>query len=220
MAISAADTVSTAFAATSAASATTRDKSAEDRFLTLLVTQMRNQDPLNPLDNAQVTSQLAQLSTVSGINQLNETMGTVLASLSALQPIQAAGLVGKPVAVEGNAMALAEGAARGGYSLEEPATALTITVSDAAGKPVRTITLGARQPGISTFEWDGRDDAGRALADGAYSFAVSAVNGAKPAAVRSLAVATVQGVIPASDGFALNLGPAGIVPFSRIAQIL
>lgn len=196
------------------------DPNAEDRFLTLLVTQMRNQDPLNPLDNAQVTSQLAQLSTVSGINRLNDTMGTMLASLAALQPIQAAGLVGKPVAVEGNSIALAQGRARGGYSLEEQATALTVTVNDAAGRPVRTIALGPRSAGIATFEWDGKDDAGRLLADGNYTFSLAAVNGAKPAAVRSLSVATVQGVIPASDGFALNLGAAGIVPFSSVAQIL
>jgi flagellar basal-body rod modification protein FlgD len=209
-----------ALGAASAAAAAPASKSTEDRFLTLLVTQMRNQDPLNPLDNAQVTSQLAQLSTVSGIDKLNQTMGTVLSSLAALQPIQAAGLVGKTVAVEGNAIALSQGKAKGGYALEEPATQVSVTVTDAAGKTVRTMNLGARQPGLATFDWDGKDDGGRALPDGAYSFALSAVNGTKAASARSLAVATVQGVIPASDGFALNLGAAGIVPFARVAQIL
>ena len=192
----------------------------EDRFLTLLVTQMRNQDPLNPLDNAQVTSQLAQLSTVSGIDRLNETLGTVLASLAALQPVQAAGLVGKPVAVAGDALALADGRARGGWSLEAAATAVTVTVSDAAGNAVRTIELGARRAGLGTFEWDGRDAGGRVLPDGAYTFSIAATGAGGDVAVRPLAVATVQGVIPASDGFALNLGPAGIVPFAAVAQIL
>ena len=219
MTVTATDILTPAVKSTPAAGAKATSAT-EDRFLTLLVTQMRNQDPLNPLDNAQVTSQLAQLSTVSGIDKLNATLGTVLASLAALQPIQAAALVGKPVAVEGDLISLAQGRARGGYSLEEAATAVTITVNDAAGKPVRTIALGARQPGIATFEWDGKDDAGRLLADGDYTFAVTALNGAKPAASRSLTVATVLGIIPASDGFALNLGAAGIVPFASVAQIL
>ncbi len=211
------DTASTAAAATAAAPA---KGTTEDRFLTLLVTQMRNQDPLNPLDNAQVTSQLAQLSTVSGIDKLNDTLGTVLSSIAMLQPVQAAGLVGKDVAVEGNVISVAGGKARGAYSLETAATAVTVTVKDAAGNVVRTLDLGARKAGIATFDWDGKDDAGKALADGDYTFSIAAAGASGAASVTALAVATVQGVIPASDGFALNLGAAGIVPFTSVAQIL
>jgi flagellar basal-body rod modification protein FlgD len=192
----------------------------EDRFLTLLVTQMRNQDPLNPLDNAQVTSQLAQLSTVSGIEKLNATMGTLLGSLTALQPIQASSLVGKSVAIGGNTLELAAGKGRGGLSVEGSTTGVAVTVADASGKAVRTIDLGARSAGIATFDWDGKDDKGNRLPDGSYTFTVTATGASGPVTARPLAVATVRGVIPASDGFALNLGAAGIVAFSSIAQIL
>src|SRR5438128_414166 len=91
--------------------------STADRFLTLLVTQLKNQDPLNPLDNAQITSQLAQLSTVSGINQLNTTLSSLSASMDAKQYLQAANLVGHYVVADGNAMTLADKKATGAFDL-------------------------------------------------------------------------------------------------------
>src|SRR6202040_3830260 len=83
--------------ATTAAAPATDGPSIGDRFLTLLVTQLRNQDPLNPMDNAQMTSQLAQISTVTGINKLNDTLSSLSASLGSNQYLQAAGLVGHNV---------------------------------------------------------------------------------------------------------------------------
>src|SRR5687768_18113691 len=83
----------------------------QDRFLKLLVTQLRNQDPLNPLDNAQVTTQLAQISTVSGINKLNDTVASLSASMAAGQYLQAVGLVGRDVVVAGTKLTLADGKA-------------------------------------------------------------------------------------------------------------
>jgi flagellar basal-body rod modification protein FlgD len=205
-----------------AGEATTRTgrSETEDRFLTLLVTQLRNQDPLNPLDNAQVTSQLAQLSTVTGIERLNTTMGAVLASLAQQQGLAAAGLAGSRVAVQGDALSLAGGAATGGYSLEQPAESVVVTITDSTGRVVRTLDLGARRAGIATFEWDGKDAAGKVLADGDYKMSVAAHAGGKPVAITALSVAVVQGVIPASDGFALNLGAAGVVPYQSVVQIL
>lgn len=218
MAIDTSNSVGSAAATLAAGTAKTSDT--EDRFLKLLVSQLKNQDPLNPLDNAQVTSQMAQLSTVSGIDKLNSSIASVLAAISALQPIQAASLVGKDVAVEGDAIALAAGKASGGYSLEQAADAMTVTITDASGAVVRTIDLGARPAGIARFAWDGKNDAGVLLPDGNYKFAVTATAAGKPLAATPLAVGTVTGVIPASDGFALNLGTLGVIPFGRVAQIL
>src|SRR5574343_657724 len=79
-------------------SATSADQ-IQDRFLKLLTTQLRNQDPLNPLDNAQMTSQLAQINTISGIEKLNTTVGKMLDIYNAGQGMQAAGLIGKYVLV-------------------------------------------------------------------------------------------------------------------------
>jgi len=192
----------------------------ENRFLTLLVSQMKNQDPLNPLDNSQVTSQMAQLSTVSGINQMNSSLTSVLASLSALQPIQAAGLVGHSVAVQGNGLALSGGTGSAGFSLDQPADAVTVTITDANGATVRTLNLGAGSAGSNTFAWDGKNDAGAALTDGSYKFSVTATASGQPVTATALTIGKVQGIVPGANGFSVNLGAQGIVPFANVSQIL
>ena len=105
---------------TGQSTASTKSTAAEDiqnRFLNLLVTQLKNQDPLNPMDNAQVTSQLSQINTVSGIEKLNATMGQLLEGMNDGQAMQAAGMIGKNVMVSGSAMSLQTGKAFGGVSL-------------------------------------------------------------------------------------------------------
>src|SRR4051812_35941700 len=92
--------------------ATTGDSGADsvqgqtDKFMTLLVTQLKNQDPLNPMDNAQLTSQLAQLQTVTGVNKLNETLNTLKASYQSSEAMQATSLIGHGVLVEGSKVSL------------------------------------------------------------------------------------------------------------------
>src|SRR5882672_7009918 len=89
-----------------------------DRFLKLLVAQMNNQDPLNPMDNAEVTSQMAQINTVTGINGLNDTVNQLLSQFATLESMQAAQLTGRNVLVAGNTLALGSGGtATGGVSL-------------------------------------------------------------------------------------------------------
>src|SRR5690349_5722545 len=92
-----------------APSPTTADAAgSEDRFLKLLVTQMQNQDPLNPMDNAQVTSQMAQINTVTGIDKLNTTVQGLNSQFVQMQALQGASLMGKGVLVAGNKMTMAE----------------------------------------------------------------------------------------------------------------
>jgi len=84
-------------------------QASQDRFLTLLVTQLKNQDPLNPMDNSQVTSQMAQLSTVSGIEKLNSTVNTLSQSFKSGQNLQAANMIGRGVIAPGNRIGLIDG---------------------------------------------------------------------------------------------------------------
>ena len=219
MAIDTSNTVSSAASAASP-SAPPAVASTEDRFLKMLVAQLKNQDPLNPLDNAQVTSQMAQLSTVTGIDKLNSSITAMMASIAALQPIQAAGLVGKDVAVAGTSFTVTKGVGAGAYSLEQAVDTMSIDIKDGAGNTVRTLDLGAQKPGIAKFDWDGKDANGKVVADGDYTFSITASAAGKAVTPTTLAVANVKGVIPASDGFALNLGSRGVVPFARVAQIL
>ena len=129
------------------ASAASSTDAAQDRFMTLLVTQMKNQDPLNPLDNAQVTSQLAQLSTVTGIDKLNNTMQAMMASTQAAQSLQAASMIGHGVLVPGTSLSLSGGKAVFGAELSGAADAVQVTIADGAGNPVRVLDLGARPEG-------------------------------------------------------------------------
>jgi flagellar basal-body rod modification protein FlgD len=132
----------------------------QNRFLKLLVTQLKNQDPLNPLDNAAVTTQISQISTVTGIENLNATMQTLLSNFNDGQSMQAAGLLGKSVLVPGSRLALGDGEAGGGANLAGPADKVTLSILDAAGKVVQSQNLGAREAGSFSFTWDGKTDAG------------------------------------------------------------
>jgi flagellar basal-body rod modification protein FlgD len=192
---------------------------AADRFLTLLVTQMRNQDPLNPLDNAEVTTQLAQISTVTGINKLNDAVAALAASFTANQYLQAATLVGRDVVVGGNTLDLAESTGGGGVVLEADADDVVVTIADGNGTVVRTLDLGAQAAGTHFFTFDGKDDAGGALADGRYTFNATARHGTANSAPATVALARVAGVAAGVDGTRLALADGREIALSQVEQI-
>jgi flagellar basal-body rod modification protein FlgD len=192
---------------------------AADRFLKLLVAQLQNQDPLNPLDNAQVTTQLAQISTVSGINQLNDTVAALGASMGVTQYLQAANLVGHDVVLSGNDLGLADGKAQGGVQLASAADHVTVAISDASGNVVRTIDMGAEAAGAQFFNWDGKTDSGAAAPGGHYSFTVTATAAGKPVTFDTLMHATVEGIVSTSSGALLQLSDGNQVAFDAIKQI-
>jgi flagellar basal-body rod modification protein FlgD len=195
-------------------------KDAADRFLTLLVAQLQNQDPLNPLDNAQVTTQLAQISTVSGINQLNDTVAALGASLGVTQYLQAVGLVGHEVVIGGNDIELASGAASGGVELSGDADHVMVTISDEAGNVVRTMDVGATKTGIHYFDWDGKTDAGAAAKDGHYTFSVTATAAGKAVTFDTLMRTRVEGVVTSpTAGAMLQLAHGNQIPFTQIRAI-
>lgn len=192
----------------------------QDRFLTLLVTQLKNQDPLNPLDNAQVTTQLAQLNMASGIETLNATLSKLLDVYGSGQAMQAASMIGKNVLVPGNNIPLQSGAAVAGVGLATAADKVTVKITDAAGNLVATQDLGARQAGSFLFAWDGKTDSGGQAADGNYRFTVEAVQGGKAAAADALQIGTVNAVVRNTTGFTLDLGAQGTVDFQNVKEIL
>jgi flagellar basal-body rod modification protein FlgD len=191
-----------------------------DRFLKLLVAQMNNQDPLNPLDNAQVTTQMAQISTVTGINNMSDTIGQLMAQFASMQSLQAAQLTGRSVLVSGNALTAGAGPATGGIQLAAPADQVTIDVRDANGQVVRTLELGGQAPGLQSFTWDGLDSSGKAVAAGRYTFAAKASAGGQPVGVDTLTAARVDGVRMNGTDMQLIVAGIGPVAFSDIKQIL
>ena len=208
-----------AVAATGTSKTAQAAKDAADRFLTLLVAQLQNQDPLNPMDNAQVTTQMAQISTVSGINQLNDTVASLGASMGVTQYLQAASLVGHDVVIGGNDLDLASSGAEGGLELGAAADHVMVTVTDDSGNVVRTMDLGAQKAGDQFFTWDGKTDSGATARDGHYTFSATATSAGKAVTFDTLMTARVQGVVSTSSGAMLQLPHGSQIAFSQIKQI-
>lgn len=197
----------------------TSTEDAQDRFLLLLVTQMKNQDPLNPMDNAQVTSQLAQLSTVSGIDKLNATVSSMNTNLQAAQNLQAANMIGHGVIAPGSAVALNEGKAVFGVELPQAADNMEITIRDAAGLTVRKIQAGLMPAGVNTMTWDGKTDSGAVAANGVYQFEVKASAGDKKLDATNLSFGIVSSVTSSAQGVKLGVTNIGDVTMADVRQI-
>lgn len=193
----------------------------EDRFLKLLVTQLRNQDPMNPMQNAELTLQLAQMSTVEGINKLNAGLETLLSSWRASQTLQAAALIGRQVFVAGDRLQFgADGQAVGGVELAEAASAVTVDVLDVAGALLRRLELGGLPAGLSRFGWDGRDAAGVPLPpEGDYRFRVRAEREGRSVAATALNLDQVASVITDPAGVRLELAHGGRLGLEQVRQI-
>ncbi len=192
----------------------------QDRFMKLLITQMKNQDPLNPMDNAQVTSQLAQLSTVSGIDKLNATMGTLKDSYQSSQALQATGLIGHGVLVPGSTTSLADGRAVLGMDLPGAADSVTVTIRDGSGNAVRKMELGPQAAGTLPLGWDGKTDKGAAAASGQYSFEVSATSAGSALKATTLSYDQVGSVSTGAGGTKLNLTGGGSAALADVREII
>jgi flagellar basal-body rod modification protein FlgD len=192
----------------------------QDKFMTLLVTQMKNQDPLNPLDNAQVTSQLAQLSTVTGIDKLNSTLEALMGSYKSSQNMEATSMIGHEVLVPGTSLQLANGKAQFGFELTQPADKVSVKILGPAGEELQTIDFGAQQAGTHAFEWNGLTDKGVASKDGAYSFKVLATRGSDKVDASALSFGKVTSVSTGAQGARLNIPGMNAVNVADVRQIL
>ena len=181
MAAAVAGVTDTASSVTSSIKKTAADEQ-QDRFLKLLVTQMKNQDPLNPMDNAQVTSQMAQLSTVNGIEKLNAT----LAAATKAQAFQSVSMIGHYVLAPGDSINLAGGKALAGVELQSAADSVKVNITDANGVTVRTLDLGKQDQGVVSFQWDGKTTDGLDAPNGTYGFNVTATLAGKSIAPTAL----------------------------------
>jgi flagellar basal-body rod modification protein FlgD len=215
--IAAASTKNNASTSTSGAKASTEQ---QDRFLKLLVTQMQNQDPLNPMDNAQVTTQLAQINTVSGIEKLNSTVQGLSSSLLQSQSLQSASMIGREVYASGSYLNLEGGRAVGGVDLKQQADRVYISIADPSGVVVRRLELGSAKAGLSAFHWDGKSDAGTLVPDGAYVFQATAARGNSTVSIEPITQAKVEGVSLGNGGMTLNLEGGGAITLADVKRIL
>ena len=197
-----------------AAAATDDATVTSDRFLKLLVAQMQNQDPLNPMDNAQVTSQMAQINTVTGIDKLNTTVQGLSSQFMQLQAMQGASLVGRDVIVAGNKLSIdaTAGVGQGGFELAGAADAVKVEILGPSGAVVQTLNLGAEGAGVHSFDWP----AGAATNASGLTFRVSATAGGVATPVTALMRDRVDAISTTGTTFNLELDSSGEVPYSAI----
>lgn len=191
----------------------------QDRFLTLLVTQLKHQDPLQPMDNAQITTQLSQISTVSGIDKLNTTMAGLATALAANQTMASATMLGRQVIAPGSTLALADKQAAGAVELASAADRVSVTVVGPAGNVVRRLDLGPSAAGLQAFVWDGTAENGAEAKDGSYSYRVEATLGGKAVTATPYTVGTVTGIGVSGKDPTLIVNGVSEVPFASVKRV-
>lgn len=193
----------------------------QSSFLTLLVAQLKNQDPTNPMENNELTTQLAQISTVSGIEKLNTTLGSISGQIDSNQSLQATTLIDHGVMIPGTTVLSGNSTTTPfGVELQQAADTVTATITDKSGKVVRTIDIGALTAGVHTFSWDGTSTDGTAAPEGSYNVSIAASNGATQLVAQPLQFALVQGVTRDDNGSLLDLGTYGTTTLDEVRQII
>jgi len=187
---------------------------AQDRFLKLLVAQLNNQDPMNPMDNAQMTSQMAQINTVTGINKLNETMSNMVSQLLSTQILQSASMVGHNVLMAGNTLNISNGVAAGAVDLGASADTVTVEIQSPGGQVLDTFNLGAKDAGRHEFTWDATSYQGQSV-----KLAVKASIGGKSVPATPMTVDTIESVSNDSGTLKLNLKNGSSVSYADVAAI-
>jgi flagellar basal-body rod modification protein FlgD len=195
--------------------------STED-FLSLMTTQLKNQDPLKPLENGDFLGQIAQFSTVSGIGDLNSSFDGFAQSMQSDQALRGSALVGRNVLVPSSIGNLsAEEGFKGQINVAQPVGDLKVQIYDEAGVPVRTIAMGTAS-GYTNFTWDGFDDNGQAMPPGVYQYKASGTIDGDNTAFGTATVARVDSVLVGNgqQGLTINLAGIGSVPFSEVQEII
>ncbi len=192
-------------------------------FLTLMLAQLKNQDPTSPVDSNTFLTQLAQLSEVQGITQLNTSFSTLSNSMSANQALQASSLLGHQALVRSpTAQLAANGNVRGAVSVPQTTSSVVLSIADSGGNVVRSIGLGAQSAGLVNYAWDGKESNGSQAPAGTYTLSVSYAGETKTStAATTLVNGTVESVSmgAGSAGLTLNVAGVGSVAFSSLQQI-
>lgn len=201
----------------SSSASSTDPTAAQDRFLTLLVAQLNNQDPMNPMDNAQMTSQMAQINTVTGIQQLNQTMKNMSDQFTSLQVLQGASMIGRNVVVESSKLVVANGAATGSVDLADNADNVKIDVLTPGGQVVDSFNLGTQTQGRHSFNWTSATYPNSSD----LTFRATATKGGQPVTATPQMQSKVVSVSTGSSGLTLQLQDQSTpVAYSDIRAIL
>lgn len=188
----------------------------QDRFLKLLVAQLNNQDPMNPMDNAQMTTQMAQINTVSGIQEMNKTLKGMAEQFTASQSMQGVSLAGHDVLVAGNSLTVTDGKAQGSFDLSSSATSVKVDVLGKTGEVLATVPLGAMSAGRQSFTWE----AGTVDPAKVAGYKVNASMGDKSVPVTAYAQVKVQSVSFVDGAMRLNTSDGKSVGYADVKAFM
>jgi flagellar basal-body rod modification protein FlgD len=202
-------------------------------FLRLMATQLKSQDPSQPMDPSSFFNQLTQFSLVSGMQGLQTSFNTLAQTLEGQSDIKPADLLGHKIMFQSSKAVLGPAAATspdseptnalsGAVAVPENATAVTVQIKDATGKVVRTIDLGKPAAGTTDFTWDGHGDDGGTLPAGTYSMTATATVDGKPTTATTYTSANVEGVSLGANGSPpmIDVGVLGSISMSQVFEII
>jgi flagellar basal-body rod modification protein FlgD len=199
-----------------AAKNNTDPAASQDRFLKLLVAQLNNQDPMNPMDNAQMTTQMAQINTVSGIQELNATLKGMATQFGAMQSLQGTSLIGREALVEGNKLGFDGAVGKGAMRLDASASSVSVDMIGKDGQVLDSLDLGALTAGQHSFNWNGAGSDPSQVA----SFRVRAAEGGQPVKATTYTLQTVTSVAFSNGAMNLQLQDGSTLGYDQIATFL
>lgn len=195
------------------------DQLGQADFLRLMTEQLKNQDPLKPLEGTQFLGQLAQFSTVQGINGMQNALGAVASVMESDQTLRAASLVGHDALVDADTVQLQAGTGMNGEVVATSAGTITIEIVDAAGQVVDRMPVEATGAGNVAWSWDGKALDGSTAPAGTYTIRATTGSGASTTALSTRVAAHVDSVSIESGGLVLNLAGIGPQPLSAVRRI-
>jgi flagellar basal-body rod modification protein FlgD len=205
---------------TSASSSSSKNVMGKDDFLKLLVTQLKNQDPLNPSNATEFTAQLAQFSSLEQLNNLNSSMDKMVTATNNSTKTFALDMIGKEVTFTNSTFTYAGNPVNLGYTLDGPASEVKLLIQDSNGQPVKTLTGKDLTKGNHTVTWNGKEEDGDAMPSGTYKVVIQA-KGVDSAGVAAspFIKSVVTGVDLSSGGTAILNTKAGDIDFSKILGV-
>jgi flagellar basal-body rod modification protein FlgD len=200
-----------------------KNEMGQEQFFDLMVTQLQNQDPFNPMESGDFLGQIAQFSTVNGISELQKSFAALASSLQSNQALQASTMVGRDVVIPRDTLTLKAGEpAALATTVTDAAANVRLTITDGSGQIVRQTLLGPQNAGRLNYVWDGTNDAGQRVAAGGYRARFDAAIGGQEIALETSVRARVDSVSLARNGLppTLNVDGYGTVDITDVLEIL
>ncbi|MFK7815383.1 MAG: flagellar hook assembly protein FlgD [Gammaproteobacteria bacterium] len=198
------------------------DDLGQEDFLELMVTQLQNQDPFEPLQSGEFIGQLAEFGTVSGIGELNNSVSNLASSLLSSQTLGATNLIGKNALIPSDSLNLKDGeSVKGAIGTSSPTNNVNVSIFDAAGNLVQSVPLGVVNQELQDFEWDGTDASGNQAPEGEYFFSVVGSQGEESVSLDTYAYKQIESISlgESSSSVRLNIENGGELNISEILKI-